>query len=312
MNKKQVQKRVLLNGEPLAMSKFSWDESTNTFSSNENGLVLDFNGINGCTFKTGCDCTFKTGSYCTFKTESYCTFTTESSCTFNTRSYCTFKTGKDCTFHTSSSCTFNTGCDCTFNTRSYCTFNTGWDCVIVRRDIFKIIQPNSNQKIQLCPYGIKGYVSDGIYSETGKQAIIADGILSNIISKKESVSGTIYRVINHGESNKSYLLEIDGTYAHGTTLKDTKDSFKYKISNRDTSQYKDLTLDSVITLEQAIKMYRCITGACESGTRYFVEQQAKLPSKLTVQRVIELTKGQWNNESLVEFFKPLILVKQFT
>ena len=33
MNKKEVQKRVLQEGKPLALSKFKWDEKTKTFSS---------------------------------------------------------------------------------------------------------------------------------------------------------------------------------------------------------------------------------------------------------------------------------------
>jgi hypothetical protein len=42
MNKQEVQQRVLQNGIPLNMDKFSWDKKTKTFSSNESNLVLDF------------------------------------------------------------------------------------------------------------------------------------------------------------------------------------------------------------------------------------------------------------------------------
>ena len=74
MNKNEVQKRVLKDGKPLALDAFTWDERTCTFSSEEHGLVIDFSGISGCTFKTGSDCTFKTGSDCTFNTGWDCTF----------------------------------------------------------------------------------------------------------------------------------------------------------------------------------------------------------------------------------------------
>jgi len=136
MKKTDVQKRVLQNGKPLALSKFSWCEKTKTFASTENNLVIDFAGINGCTFKTGWDCTFDTGedctfdtgSGCTFKTGSGCTFDTGSGCTFNTGSGCTFNTGGGCTFDTGEGCTFDTGSDCTFKTGSGCTFDTGSGC----------------------------------------------------------------------------------------------------------------------------------------------------------------------------------------
>ena len=66
MNKIDVQKRVLKNGEPLSCDLFQWDEKTKTFSSTEFGLTIDFVGIEGCTFTTRYDCTFKTESGCTF------------------------------------------------------------------------------------------------------------------------------------------------------------------------------------------------------------------------------------------------------
>jgi hypothetical protein len=176
LTKEQVQKKVLKNGEPLGMNLFEWDKKTNTFSSEENYLVLDFNFVNGCTFKTGSDCTFKTGSGCTFdtgygctfKTGSDCTFDTDSDCTFDTGYGCTFKTGSDCTFKTGSDCTFDTDYDCTFKTGSGCTFKTGsgctfetgsdyTSCVVVRRDIFEIIELKEKQTIKLNEWGVKGF-----------------------------------------------------------------------------------------------------------------------------------------------------------
>lgn len=74
MNKLQVQSRVLQNGKPLALYKFTWDEDARIFSTEENLLVLDFRGIDYCTFNTGDACTFKTGNNCTFKTVNDCTF----------------------------------------------------------------------------------------------------------------------------------------------------------------------------------------------------------------------------------------------
>jgi hypothetical protein len=93
MTKQEVQQRVLQNGKPLDLEKFEWDEKTNVFSSEENGLVLDFKGIDDCTFKTWFDCTFKTGS----------------------------------------------------------------GCVVVRRDIYEVIELKENQKIKLHDYSVKGF-----------------------------------------------------------------------------------------------------------------------------------------------------------
>ena len=57
--------------------------------------------------------------------------------------------------------------DCTFKTGSNCTFDTGYCCIIIRRDIFEVIQLKENEVIQICPYLINGYLVNGIYSETG-------------------------------------------------------------------------------------------------------------------------------------------------
>ena len=192
MTKKEVQKRVLRDGEPLSLDKFEWDEKTNAFSSGEDYLVLDFEGIDYCTFNTGPNCTFKTGYNCTFYTGYNCTFYTGPNCTFYTGSDCTFKTGYNCTFDTGPNCTFDTGPNCTFNTGFNCTFKTGFnctfytgpnctfdtgynctfytgsDCVVVRRDIYEIIELKENQRIQLRGSGEKGY---DVISESSAETV---------------------------------------------------------------------------------------------------------------------------------------------
>ncbi len=137
-------------GVQLDKSKYTWCENTKTFSTLKDNLVLDFSDIDGVTFNTWSNCTFKTGSDCTFNTGEYCAFETGSDCTFNT--------GSDCTFKTGSYCTFNTFSYCAFNTWSNCTFDTGEDCVVIRRDIFEVIQLEPNKKIKLNDYGKKGFV----------------------------------------------------------------------------------------------------------------------------------------------------------
>jgi hypothetical protein len=147
---------ITQNGKKLSEDLYNWDESTKTFSSNEDGLVLDFNEYD-VTFITGSDCTFNTSSYCTFDTGSDCTFNTGSDCTFNTGSDCTFNTGSYCTFDTGSDCTFNTSSDCTFNTSSDCTFDTGSSSVIIRRDEFEVITLEEGGHIKLNEFRVKGY-----------------------------------------------------------------------------------------------------------------------------------------------------------
>ena len=161
---------ITQNGKELNKKKYNWDENTQTLSTNENNLVLNFSKYNGVTFNTGDYCTFKTGRSCTFKTGRSCTFKTGRSCTFNTGHSCTFKTGYYCTFKTGYSCTFNTGYSCTFNTSHSCTFACGEKCVCIRRDIYEVIEIPENKTIKLNKYEIKGYSF-----QLQKRKIVIDG-----------------------------------------------------------------------------------------------------------------------------------------
>jgi hypothetical protein len=145
MNKFSVTK----NGMPLSKKLYTWDKKIKTFSTNEDGLVLDFTDFEGVTFNTGDDCTFRTGPYCTF--------VTGSSCIFKTGDDCVFKTGPYCTFKTSFNCIFLTGSDCTFNTGSDCTFEVGDNCSLMRYDVKGVIEIPANKKIKLNGYRIAGY-----------------------------------------------------------------------------------------------------------------------------------------------------------
>ena len=281
MNKKQVQQRVLQKGKPLALSKFTWCEKTKTFSSDESNLVIDFVGID----------------YCTFKTEGYCTFDTGNDCTFKTEGYCTFKTGSDCTFNTGWSCTFDTGWGCTFNTGSDCTFKTGSDCVIVNRNVFEVITPKVKDVIQICPNGIEGHLVNGLYK--GKPHIIADGILSEVIHKR----GDVYTVINHGETEKSYLVTDGENWAHGDTIKSANEDLLFKSADSaDKDQYRGLSLDTVKTSTEWAVVYRAITGACISGIRNFMSQR-DLKDNYTLAEIIKETEGAYGHNKFKEFFK---------
>lgn len=100
----------------------------------------------------------------------------------------------------------------------------------------------------------------------------------------------------------AYIAKEEGAFAHGETLKEARESLLYKLSDRDTSPYKDWKLSDVKTKKELIKAYRAITGACEFGTRHFCES-VRLPNKTTVAKAIELTKGQYGNETFRNFFE---------
>jgi hypothetical protein len=260
---------ITKNGLPLGKSSYNYDEKTNTLSTFVNGVVID------------------AGDYATIKTGD--------NSTIDAGSYATIDTGYNAMIKAMDNSTIKTG--------DNATIDAGENSVVIRRDLFDVIIFKVERKITICPYNIPGYVENEIYSVTGRPAIIADVILSEIINKRKTKNTTVYNVLNHGEINQSYLVDQDGIFSHGNTIKEAKDGLVYKIGSRDASAYNDFTLETEITLEESIKMYRVITGACEPGTRYFVERQNNIPEKFTVQEVIKITEGQYNHNVLVNFFK---------
>jgi len=308
MTKEDIQQRVLKNGKPLALDKFNWDEATNTFSSDCYNLITDLSGSS--TNKIGNYSTNDIGNYSTNdiggsstnKIGNYSTNKIGSSSTNDIGGYSTNKIGNYSTNKIGSSSTNDIGGSSTILTYSNSkVVSTGDNSVLIIKngDYNEVIKMEKGVEYHTAPYEVNGYLKNGIYSETGKKCIMADGILSEIISKK----GNVYKVKNHNEENISYIVQDGEIYSHGKTIKEARESLMYKISNRDTSLYKDYKLDTILTKSEAIKCYRVITGACEAGARYFVEHINQSKDKFTIQEIIDITQGQYGNGEFREFFE---------
>ncbi len=137
-----------------------------------------------------------------------------------------------------------------------------------------------------------------------KGFLFADDILSEIVSTRDLRGGAkVHRIRVVGKTKVTYCIESDGTYSHGDTIKEARESLLYKVSQRDKSAYAGWKLDRKITGKEAIASYRVITGACEAGVRAFVQGQGGLRARYTVQEVINLTRGQYGHEVYAAFFK---------
>ena len=126
----------------------------------------------------------------------------------------------------------------------------------------------------------------------------ADNVLAKVVSTK----GLESRIILAGKTKVSYLVTDGAVWSHGETLKAAREGLIFKISSRDTTEYKNWKLDTKITLSQAIKSYRAITGACEQGVRNWMENH-KVPESMTISQAIELTHGAYGSKEFAAFFK---------
>jgi hypothetical protein len=134
--------------------------------------------------------------------------------------------------------------------------------------------------------------------------LFADGILSKYISKRTSGRTIIWKVQICGKTESSYVIEKDGVYSHGKTLKEAKASLIFKVTDRDTSKYESWNLDTRVSAADAIGSYRAITGACEFGVRNFCERHSiDLNKKFSPREIIQITDGEYGNQQYRRFFE---------
>ena len=140
-----------------------------------------------------------------------------------------------------------------------------------------------------------------LYEWHNGKYIKVDGIFSVV----DSHHGNVYKVHQIGNKKQMYVVgDGNGKWAHGETIDEARKDLIYKISKRDKSAFKNLKLDSVLTLEQAIECYRVITGSYAAGTKDYVENRLPKPhkEKYSIREIIELTKDEYQGEAFEEFF----------
>ena len=130
--------------------------------------------------------------------------------------------------------------------------------------------------------------------------IFADGILTHICGKPHKRGKYTY----YNGKIKGRNVIFDGeNYAHCKDFKSGVIDLQYKAAkDRGAEQYKKLNLDSVVTYDEAVIMYRVITGACSAGTAQFLSTLREKKEKYTIAEAIQLTDGQYGNTAFKRFF----------
>ncbi|MDE7226295.1 MAG: hypothetical protein K2N49_05490, partial [Ruminococcus sp.] len=129
--------------------------------------------------------------------------------------------------------------------------------------------------------------------------LYADGILTHIRKAKKSGLYTLYT----GKIKGRNVVSDGKYYAHCDRFSDgIKDIEFKKARDRGSEQYRNLTLDSIVKKDDAVTMYRIITGACRQGTQQFLDNMTGFKEEYTVSEIIELTRGQFGSETFAGFF----------
>ena len=130
--------------------------------------------------------------------------------------------------------------------------------------------------------------------------------VDDMFTAVDSHHGNVYRIHKLNGREQLYLVtDGENHLAHGRTLQDARADLIFKINDRDTSVYKNMSLDDTLTYEEAIAAYRTITGACAAGTKDFIENRLPKPhqDKYTVREIIVLTEKEYGGKKFSEFFK---------
>ena len=142
-------------------------------------------------------------------------------------------------------------------------------------------------------------LKDGDYVDG--RYLYADGILTHIKGMRK-VGDHIFYI---GKIKGKNVVSDGKYYAHCNKLREGIADLMFKTAkDRGADQYKDMSLDAEMTVEEAVTMYRIITGACRQGSEAFVNSLGdKLKEKYTIRECIEITKGQYNAEAFERFFE---------
>ena len=150
----------------------------------------------------------------------------------------------------------------------------------------RITNPTAYQELR------NGDYVDGKY-------LFCDGILTHVKRKKQIGNYTYYI----GRIKGKNVIYDGENYAHCKGLKGGINDLEFKrAKERGAEQYEGYKLDTVVTYDDAITMYRIITGACKAGTEQFISSLREVKDKYTVLEIIDITKGQYRADVFRAFF----------
>ena len=140
---------------------------------------------------------------------------------------------------------------------------------------------------------VNGFYKQGEY-------LYCDGILTHVKSVKKVGEYTVYA----GKIPNRNVVSDGVNFAHCSKIREGISDLLFKtMKDRGADQFKDYTLNTELSVEDMVTMYRIITGACRQGSERFVSSLGTLKEKYTIREAIELTKGQYNAYKFADFFK---------
>ena len=206
------------------------------------------------------------------------------------------KNNYDYTVNEKGHITINCDFDCSYNELTSLTipdnFTVGGDFDCSHNEL------TSKINIKTCYVSINLKLQKKLSWKNGKYRKI-DNIFCEILKEIKNIF--VCKKLNQKE--KFYIFHKNNIFAHGKTPKQAYFDWLFKISDRDTTQYNNLSMDDIKPLDFWVVAYRTITGACTFGTNEYLENNKdKYKSEMSLKEVIEATENQYGHNTFVEFF----------
>ena len=129
--------------------------------------------------------------------------------------------------------------------------------------------------------------------------LFVDDILTHIAREKQIGEYTYYI----GKIKGKNVIFDGKNYAQCKTFSDGVLDLSFKAAkDRGAGQYSALTPDSVVSKDDAITMYRVITGACKAGTEHFIENLPEVKPEYKIAEIIDMTRNAYGGEKFKNFF----------
>jgi hypothetical protein len=76
----------------------------------------------------------------------------------------------------------------------------------------------------------------------------------------------------------------------------------FKIAERKPDEYKSIDIQKPMKFEDAVVMYRAITGACRAGIESFLKSADVKRKQYSPSQIAKITIGQYGNQTFCRFF----------
>jgi len=120
----------------------------------------------------------------------------------------------------------------------------------------------------------------------------SDGIFSRVISTR----GNVKKVKTDSDEVLYVASDDKGNHAHAPTMREALQELAFKTDERDIEQYRNMPLDTKKTPTEWGIAYRMVTGACQSGTKMFMQSKGKLKKHYTLAEILEQTRGAFGHD----------------